>query len=342
MEHSMRFAKTVDGLFGHLNDVNIELNKPYRHSYTDWYLIPKERYFVEQPEVKSNIIDVPATNGGLDLSESLTGYPVYSNREGYFEFYVDNDKVLRNYMTGLPGGGIMWQGIETIWYDIHRDICNFLNGRVMYMMLEDDPRLIFHGRFSVGALDASNGNFSSVKISYVLEPFKLLPWRTDNRWYFDCLYTANLDPLTTGLSGYNDKRVLLNPYQDVRVNGTVENPTTIRPRSGDMPTIPTITCELIYQDDEDPEITIEITNESVDINYGHTYKASEMNSSNKTKVVNGITYNVKKFTIYDRKIIFIDLYAPSMVSHNGFSNTPNVLRMQGNGWISLDYDIGVL
>ena len=74
MDHSMRFATTIDNLFGNVPEVNVfPSTSDYRHSYDDWYLIPKERYSIEPPKVKENIISIPAADGGLDLSEALTG-----------------------------------------------------------------------------------------------------------------------------------------------------------------------------------------------------------------------------------------------------------------------------
>ena len=339
----MRFATTIDNLFGNVPEVNVfPSTSDYRHSYDDWYLIPKERYSIEPPKVKENIISIPAADGGLDLSEALTGYPVYENREGSFEFYVDNDKILKNYMTGFPGGDIMWQGITTTWYEIYRDICNFLNGRVMYIMLEDDPRWVYHGRFTVGDYDASNGNFSAIKISYVLDPYKLLVWRNDNKWFFDSLYTNELSPLMSAVTNYDDKYALLNRYNDIYVNGTTEAPSVKTFRCGVKPVVPTIHVDLVSASIDDPEFTIKCTNMSVAINYEHTYKASEFEYTESDKEYNGQTYHVKSFDIVDRKIIFIDRLHPSSTSQSGSGDNPSTLTFIGEAFISVSYDIGVL
>lgn len=343
MEHSMRFATTVDGLFGHRPEVNVSPQVRYRHSYTDWYLIPKERYSIAPPNVKTNIVSIPAADGGLDLSEALTGYPVYENREGYFEFYIDNEKILKNHMTGFPGGDLMWQGIETVWYEIYRDICNFLNGRVIYMLLEDDPRWVYHGRFTVGPYDASNGNFSAIKISYTLEPFKKLAWRNDGNWFFDALYTKDTNPTVNGFESYDDKLPLINPYNDIYINGTSEIPVIKKFRCGVMPVVPKIHLDIVSASEDDPEFTIKVTNDSVTtINYETTIKPSQFEHTESDKEYNGQTYHVKSFDLIDRKIIFIDILHPSFLSHAAYADMPSVLTFIGEAFVSVDYDIGVL
>ena len=340
MEHSIRFGKTLEDLFGVAPEITASATYAnYRHSYMDWFLIPKERYSIEPPEVKSNIIEIPAGDGGLDLSESLTGYPVYNNREGYMEFYVDDDKLYRNFNTGTgrpdPFNSSKQEGK---WYEIYRDICNFLNGRVMYMMLEDDARWVYHGRFTVGKYESGNGHNSEIKISYVLDPYKLLPWRTDGEYYFDSLYLLDLASELTPSNKYVGKTSLINHYQDIRINGTDVEKAFI---SGIKPTVPTIHCKLICIDASDkPTIRIKASNETINLNYDHTYTVSD-DAEAETITVDGTDYLVKNLDIFDRKIVFIDRDMPSFLSHCN-SNSFNKLCITCNGWISLDYDIGVL
>ena len=40
------------------------------------------------PDVKTNVIDIPGANGVLDLSEALTGYPVFENTKGEISFFI--------------------------------------------------------------------------------------------------------------------------------------------------------------------------------------------------------------------------------------------------------------
>ena len=57
-----------------------------KDSWKDWHLIPSSRPVFVMPEVKTNFVDIPGSDGGIDLSEVLSGYPVYKNRNGSFKF----------------------------------------------------------------------------------------------------------------------------------------------------------------------------------------------------------------------------------------------------------------
>ena len=55
-----------------------------RHSYEDWGLILKSRPQISPPEPKYIYVDIPASDGQIDLTESLIGNIPYYNREIVF------------------------------------------------------------------------------------------------------------------------------------------------------------------------------------------------------------------------------------------------------------------
>ena len=61
-----------------------------KNTWDDWHLLPSTRPLFNPPPTKTKQVDIPGANGAIDLSESLTGYPVYENRTGSTEFYVAN------------------------------------------------------------------------------------------------------------------------------------------------------------------------------------------------------------------------------------------------------------
>ena len=61
------------------------------HSARDFHLIPAKKCVVQPPSEKVISLDVPGMNGQADLSHSITGYPVFYEREGSWEFYSDLD-----------------------------------------------------------------------------------------------------------------------------------------------------------------------------------------------------------------------------------------------------------
>ena len=340
MEHSIRFGKTIQDLFTLAPDINVSpMGTDHRHSYTDWYLIPKERYSIEPPEVKSNIIEIPAADGGLDLSESLTGYPIYSNREGTMEFYVDDEKLIRDYFSGTDTPSPHYDNLYMTWYDIYRDICQFLNGRVMYMLLEDDSRWVYRGRFTVGKYESGNGHFSEIKISYVLDPYKLLPWRNDGNYYWDALTVHDLPGALVPQGDYIDKDSLINFYNDIPFNG---ESVTLEFRSGLMPTIPRMIFKLKCDEPTDkPSVTMTYTNETINRTVSaKTYTVSD-DAVAEEVTINGTQVLIKTLEVYDRTIVFVDRLHPSFTSH-AIANAVNKLTLSGVGWLSIDYEIGVL
>ena len=61
-------------------------------TYETWHLIPTSRPVINPPEVKTKYVEIPGANGKLDLTESLTGYPLYDSRTGSIEYRVCSRK----------------------------------------------------------------------------------------------------------------------------------------------------------------------------------------------------------------------------------------------------------
>lgn len=128
---------------------NVKLN-----TYKDLYLVPTSRPVINPPTVKTKQIEVPGANGVIDLTESLTPYPVYNNRQGSIEFAVLNDKMN--------------------WQVLYSKIMNLLHGRRAKMILEDDPGWYYEGRWAVNNWTSNNdGTWSNVTLDYDLYPYKL-------------------------------------------------------------------------------------------------------------------------------------------------------------------------
>lgn len=123
-----------------------------KNTWTDWHLIPSSRPVVATSSQKTSYQDLPGENGSLDLSDYLSGDPIFGNREGSFEFVVDHDK---------------WDD----WENARFQIANYLRGKEMRMVLMDDPLWYYSGRFAME--NWRNGqNYSLVNIKYTVRPFK--------------------------------------------------------------------------------------------------------------------------------------------------------------------------
>ena len=122
-----------------------------KNTWDDWHLVPTSRPVVNPPAQKVKTLEIPGGDGLIDLSTSLTGYPVYQNRTGSFEFLVMND--------------------YKPWQQAYTDIMDYLHGFTMQMVLEDDPDYYYTGRFAVNAWK-SEQNWSKIVIDYSVGPYK--------------------------------------------------------------------------------------------------------------------------------------------------------------------------
>ena len=121
------------------------------NTWNDWHLIPTSRPAIAHPPFTTKYVEIPGSDGYLDLSDYLTGYPVYGARTGSLQFYVDNE--------------------HENWEVIRGKIVRMLHGKKLKMQLTDDPKYYYEGRFTVGNWESGQQR-SAITISYQLKPFK--------------------------------------------------------------------------------------------------------------------------------------------------------------------------
>lgn len=147
------------------------------NTYRDFYLVPTSTPVINPPAVKTKTIDIPGANGAIDLTESLTPYPVYKNRTGSLEFAVLNDRY--EYYTryqNAPHSMNSQYALDgkSAWTLLYADLCNKLHGRKCRLILEDDPFWFYEGRIAVNSWKSSNdGKWPIVTFDYDLAPYKL-------------------------------------------------------------------------------------------------------------------------------------------------------------------------
>lgn len=135
-----------------------------KNTWDDWKILPIERPVFAPPKPKTTYIDIPGGNGALDLSESLTGYPIFENRTGSFKFRVMNDYVE--------------------WHERYTEIMEYLHGKSMNAVLADDPNYFYKGRFTVDSW-ASGNTWSEITIGYTVEPYKWSVLSSTEPWIWD-------------------------------------------------------------------------------------------------------------------------------------------------------------
>ena len=122
-----------------------------KNSWAAWHLVPTSRPLVNPPPVKTNYIPIPGADALLDLTESLSGRPLYGNRSGSWEFLVMND--------------------YHEWQELYSEIMAYLHGKILQVVLEDDTTYFYEGRLSVNSWK-SNPTNSVITIDYNLQPYK--------------------------------------------------------------------------------------------------------------------------------------------------------------------------
>lgn len=198
-----------------------------KNTFDDWHLIPTSRPVIAPPPLRSHTEDIPGGFGSLDLSEALTGYPLYDNRTGSLEFAVVNDK---------------WSN----WSLAYQTILNYLHGRRMKMILEDDPSYYYIGRFTVDSW-TSGENYSTITINYDLYPYKKQIVSTSEQWVwnsFDFEY------------GY------ITEYFNLTVDGSL----SVLVKACGEPTVPVITSTA--------SMTVTVNSKTYNLSAGRNYITS--------------------------------------------------------------------
>lgn len=134
------------------------------NTWDDWRLVPSSRPVFNPPAQKVKTLDIPGGDGVIDLSQALSGYPVYQNRTGSIEFIVMND--------------------FKPWHMAYSDIMDYLHGQNMRAILEDDPEYFYEGRFTVNAWK-SEKDWSRIVIDYSVGPYKWTLLSSIDDWLWD-------------------------------------------------------------------------------------------------------------------------------------------------------------
>ena len=162
MYHSLYFAPSPEVFQSGIIDGDATSRSLVKDIWEDWRLVSSSRPLLAPPKPKTNYVNIPGGDGALDLTEALTGFPIYNNREGSWDFYVtDRD----------------WD-----WVDAYSTIMNFLHGQKMCVILEDDMSHYYEGRFTVNSW-RSDPSYSRISINYSVDPYKYTVLQND--WYWN-------------------------------------------------------------------------------------------------------------------------------------------------------------
>lgn len=199
----------------------------------DWFIVPLGRPVIAPPKQKRNTIDIPGANGVLDLSNSLTHYPVFENREGTIDFAVLNDK---------PGYD---------WLTVYTKMMKFLQGNTVKMFLEDDPKFFYEGQVWVDDWDSRNdGTWSEVTLGYDFQPYRRSIYTSIDEWLWDP-FNFETDVIQT--TQFNAIRIDSDDWEEHDFTGLIDM----------MPVIPEFTVDT---DDNQP-MPAQLYNSDLGINW---------------------------------------------------------------------------
>ena len=169
-------------------------------SYDAWGLFLNSGWQLESAKPNIIMVDVPAGDGALDMSESLTGYPVYGNRNLKFE--------------------LVFTQPETEWDGIRKTVENYCNGQRMNITLPHDQTHYLSGRISTGSLKRDKG-VGSFDITAICDP-----WRYKNDITVVDI-TIGTTGVYTGVLTNERRRVIpeitTSATVDVTINGITES-----------------------------------------------------------------------------------------------------------------------
>ena len=173
-----------------------------RHTYRDFGLYPSEVNMPDPPGVQTNFIEVPGMNGTIDATE-FDGTVHYKDRE-YAQKYLD--------VAGRTGMHSRYSALQ-----------NFIHGKRMRMILDDDPEWYYEGRFEIG--DPAPYNFrNTLQIKATLKPYKYAVYSTLEDWLWDPFSFVD---------------GVIREYKDMQIEGA----TDIVIVGSEMPVVPVIVIE---------------------------------------------------------------------------------------------------
>lgn len=153
-----------------------------KHSYDDWGLILKSRPVISPPSPKTVYVDIPASDGIIDLTESLTGDVKYENRSITCEFNVIDAR--------------------NRWSNVYSEILDFLHGQELKVILDEDPTFYYIGRLTVNEWN-SDKRTSTITIEGNVQPYKLEKYSSLEDWEWN---------------PFNFENGIIRDYRDVMVD----------------------------------------------------------------------------------------------------------------------------
>lgn len=151
-------------------------------SHEDWGL-KLETIQLSFPEAKKDQIDIPGSNGVIDLTE-VNGQVCYKNRTMTLTFSLDDDYAKWHLLSSL--------------------IAKELHGKIIKCILPDDPNYYYEGRFSLDS-KKTNDVITDIIITGDVHPFKMDVYSSSEEWLWD---------------PFSFEDGIIRSYHDIEISGT--------------------------------------------------------------------------------------------------------------------------
>ena len=183
-------------------------------------LISQGRIIIATPPVQSKYVELPGKNGKVDMTEVLTGFPIYGNRTGTLAFILDNTN---------PSSNRDYD--SQTWAKRYENIMSIFHGRRVEMTLDDDPDYSYKGRISIDSFTQGT-SWSQITMSYDFDPYK---YEKHGEYHVEIENTgSSMDIVVKKGSTTIDSTTTsdpydLNPYLDIMpviADSTIEKSTT--------------------------------------------------------------------------------------------------------------------
>lgn len=133
-----------------------------KHSYRDWGIILSSKV-ISPPEPQINKVDVPLRDGSIDLTEALTSDVKYKDRTITLDFTVTD---------------------RSTWTAKVSEIQNYLHGKQLKIVFDDDLAFYYFGRVSVNKWTTDKA-IGSLGVECKVEPFKYDMFSSAVDWEWD-------------------------------------------------------------------------------------------------------------------------------------------------------------
>lgn len=178
------------------------------HSINTWGLAIGNNDCIGSPEQETNYVNIPGCSGFLDMSEVVSGRPVFTHREIKIEF-----------------GGIRER---THWDSVISDFRNQIEGRIVRITFDNDKAYYFEGRAYITDFDRTRelGTFA-LEIPRA-QPYKYETQDVNEPWLWDSF------SFTSGVISY---------IGELAISGT----KSVRIPRGYMDTVPVFAVSGVSQ-----------------------------------------------------------------------------------------------